>query len=369
MSVPYSIFTCSKCKFEQSISYGSKVYYYKLSNEDKITIKRSLGWCFNCKTVTHLHLGLSTDSLQEEILSIKNKIRRIQSSKSFFRSLTKFEKNEIEKLEIKITENQKYLSILNGESTIHSCLECGSAYVFPLNLNSEFASTIPSKTSYLHHNCGGQLMHEYSDFRVSFKTEQVFIKPLLLKPQKETQKEIEISIGPDDIPNYEEVTQMISTILKHERNLFENHKDKLNGFTSTEIFNKNRNTQFMIERFNFIYSYLKYEKKNIDLELMQEYVAAMASQTYGIEMDSAYFLAKERINFYLTELELLKTMEHPHPGKIIWCLYNPSLDKLSNEMDEKFDDNLLGGMFMLKNITHAIEELCAKNKYQQYSNN
>lgn len=369
MSRPLSIFKCSKCKFEQSYSYGGKIYYYKLQNGDKIPIKKGPGWCFNCKTVTHLHLGMSSDLLKDEILTLENQIAGIKKKKSIFRSLTKFEKQEIEKFHQIINNNKMYLSVLNNQSSVHGCMECGGLYVFPLNFDSEFTYSFPSKTSYLHPNCEGQLLHEYSEFRIRLKTDEVFVSPLFLKTSKETLSTTSRPIGPDEIPNYEEVTQMISTVLNHERNLLENHQDKLFGFYSTSIIDKNMNTQFMIERFLFIYSYFKHKKKNIDLELMLNYVSAMASKKYNIEMDYAYYLSTERTEYYLTELDLLNTLEHPHPGKIVWSLYNPSLDKLSNEMDDKFEDNLLGGMFLFRNIIHVIEELCTKSKFHKIPNN
>jgi hypothetical protein len=160
---------------------------------------------------------------------------------------------------------------------------------------------------------------------------------------EEKQKTIKTS---DDIDNYSFITDILNESLAIEKDILTNHKDKLMGYTNPKLFDSRYNRMFLIERFIFLRAYLQWEDNHLlNTEDMYRYVAAIATKIYHISHQQAYQFLDKRQKLYLKELEMLKEFKHPHPGKIIWCLHNPTNSDINHEMTSCFENNIVAGLF------------------------
>lgn len=174
-----------------------------------------------------------------------------------------------------------------------------------------------------------------------------------INQNQERQKPINSS---DDIDNYSFITEILNDSLKIEKEILTNHKDKLMGYSNPKLFDSKYNRMFLIERFIFLRAYLEWENNNLlNTEDMYRYVAAIATKVYQITHQQAYQFMDKRQKLYLTELEMLKEFKHPHPGKIIWCLQNPTNSDISHEMTSCFENNIVAGLFLLNAIVDTFK--------------
>lgn len=158
------------------------------------------------------------------------------------------------------------------------------------------------------------------------------------------------------IPNYEEISDEIIKLIDLEKYILTSKKEQLMGFESKELFDASFRRKFMIERFLFVFSYLKIRKFSYDLQPMKRFVTAISCQTYNINKAEASYFINKRIEFYYKELEMLYSMEHPHPGKIIWSLYHPSHQERSHDLKVAIEDNFIAGIYLIKLITETIDK-------------
>jgi len=196
----------------------------------------------------------------------------------------------------------------------------------------------------------------YSKHAKKWLEQYSFQKPVdSTNSQKNTQqKEIKT---PDDIDNYSFITEFLTQSLDLEKEILTNHQDKLMGYTNPKLFDTKYNRMFLIERFIFLRAYLEWENfKLLNTEDMYRYVAAIATKTYGITHQQAYQFIDKRQKLYVTELKMLNEFKHPHPGKIIWCLHNPTNSDINHEITSCFEKNIIADLYFL----HAIFDVYKK---------
>lgn len=353
MSLPLRIYYCSKCKFEQSDIGLGHIYVYKFNDGTKIKVPTMQGWCFNCNKIERIQKGISPSILKSEIERLDNKLKKIK--KRLFIPFSIFEKSEITKIKEEIELKQKYLQLIGDRTSINCCIQCGSINVFPIELSPD-STPIPETTTFTHINCGGNIKMRYEDIRFNIKCTEAELFPRFLSNDNQKSINKEHLVTTDDIPNYSFISDAIIKIIDYERNILLTQKDKLFGFKNEIINEASFHRHFMIERFLFFYSIIKYERIHLDLELMKDYIAAVATKVYKITINQAYEFIDDRIDFYINELDMLNKLEHPHPGKIVWSLYNPSCNKLNHQTDESFESNIIAGAYLIQNILGVFNE-------------
>lgn len=189
MSVPLTVFYCTKCDFNQSFSYGGITRMYQLPNGNKIYAPQTAGWCTKCNSVELILLGLSSYTLEVEIDNLNKRLADINNNRTGENHLSKFEIDEISRIKKNVEEKENYLSVLNGKTSMNSCVECGSNEVFPFHLSPDGVPW-PHATSFAHVNCGGQIKKKYLDIRFHFRQQEVIVSPIFMdysnNPQEDT---------------------------------------------------------------------------------------------------------------------------------------------------------------------------------------
>jgi tetratricopeptide (TPR) repeat protein len=172
------------------------------------------------------------------------------------------------------------------------------------------------------------------------------------------------SNSPAEIKHYSFMSGVINEILALEKNLITVEKTtKLNNFSCLDLYDNKAHVRFMIERYLYLSALLKYHKQSIDLSEMNKYVTIISMEEYKQSNVDTLIFFKERIELYYIELEMLKKLEHPHPGKIAWCLYHPSNTKVSNDTNSMFESNFIASVYLLEIINETF-----KKEYLAYSN-
>jgi hypothetical protein len=368
MPFPLRSYTCSKCDFEQPFNHENVSFYYTTTKGSKIKAPIGPGWCLDCDKIVLLQYGLSSSDLKREI-DLLDRILEKQN-KSFFQYLSKTKMDEIKKNRLQVIEKKEYISVLKGKCSVNSCLDCSSLKVFQLP-RKVADYNFPDISSLTHINCGGKLIEnvEYSSIHVFLS--DVYIEPVFIsdsnsiKTKNDENLDTNKNLSTNNIPNYTFITEVIKKLLDFERHVLINQKDKLHGFQCEKLIHSPYSRQFLIERFIFIYSFLKFEKWYMDLELMKSYISQVATKTYMISNQDAFKFVETRIDFYKRELEQLIKRKHPQPGKIIWSLYNPSCRKMSSEIDVDIEENLLACSYLIQCILGTVEVEIKKNGYNR----
>ena len=183
-----------------------------------------------------------------------------------------------------------------------------------------------------------------------------FKNPNYQNKQQSISKQKEIN-STDDIDNFSFITEIINDSLKVEKEILNNHKNELMGYSNTKLFDTIFNRKFLIERFVFLRAYLECEKHtSLNTDDMYRYVAAISTKVYGLTHQQAYEFIDKRQKLYVTELEMLNELKHPHPGKIIWCLHNPTSDNINHEITSCFENNIVAGMMFLQAIFSVYKD-------------
>jgi hypothetical protein len=177
MSMPLTIIYCSKCDYSDSISQGGFSYVYQLRNGDKVLAPIQAGWCMKCNKIQIIQCGLSVKSLTDEIGDFNRRLIKIEGIRDIVQMMSKFDIEEAEVIRKKSIKKQKYLSVLDGKDSVHSCIECSSNEVFPMQIAPEGISW-PEETTYSHINCGGQFKIKQSEAWFRFVEKDVVIKPV-----------------------------------------------------------------------------------------------------------------------------------------------------------------------------------------------
>jgi tetratricopeptide (TPR) repeat protein len=201
--------------------------------------------------------------------------------------------------------------------------------------------------------------------------EYKFVNPLSNQAPKEKTlentekiqpKEKETSTLISEIQHYEFITGVINEVLSFEKEMIKTKSDELLDFKCPNLFNPQFYTRFMIERFLYINACVQYFNLNFSLDEMKNYVNSISMKEYNFSNTESLNFFEKRIKFYEKELEMLSTFKYPHPGKIIWSLYNPSNDEISHDLNSMFESNI--ACFQLFHIINKTitEELSEYNK-------
>lgn len=353
MSMPLCIFHCTKCDFEQSFTRAGAHYVYEKNNGETISAPTCIGWCMKCNEVTLLLTGLNPEILNEEILRNEKIISDDINKRSLIRlNLSEYEKQVKSNLLEEINKKKVYLEILKDKVSVNYCLNCNTTDVFPIFLSPDTFS-FPETTTYAHINCGGQLQVKWSDVRMSFKSQQKIIKPLFLNKAHERNEE---PLSNDKIPHYSFVTGIISKLLDMEAYYIKTHKDKFEGFHPKLLFDKEFDSKLMIERFLFLYAYLSLKEVKFDFSIMKNYVQRIAMEQYSLNTSDAENFFTKKIKFYKTELDIFTKSNFPHPGKVIWALYNPTHKELTHELTKDIEQNFIAGNMILSLFVKVIND-------------
>ena len=166
---------------------------------------------------------------------------------------------------------------------------------------------------------------------------------------------------PLDVKHYRFMSGVINEILAIEKEFITIEKTKLNNFSCPSLFDDRAHIKFMIERYLYFSALLQYHKLEFDLSEMNKYVISISIDEYKqSSLDTQRFF-NDRIELYCLELEMLKELKHPHPGKIVWCLYNPSNKEVSSDTNSMFESNFVAGLQLLGLINEAF-----KDRYLSY---
>ncbi len=175
--MPLTFIYCSKCDYSDSLSQGGFSYVYQSKNGDKILAPTQAGWCVKCSKIQVIQCGLSVKILRDEIGDLNRRLIKIEGINDIVKMMSKFDIEEAEVIRKKSIKKQKYLLVLDGKDSVHSCIECGSNEVFPMQIAPEGISW-PAETTYSHINCGGQLKIKHGEVWIHFLEQDVVIKPV-----------------------------------------------------------------------------------------------------------------------------------------------------------------------------------------------
>lgn len=183
-----------------------------------------------------------------------------------------------------------------------------------------------------------------------------FLKKKVLKVHKPSNSVNEKTKPVNEIEHYQFISGVINLIILNERELIENDVNKLYGFKCPKLFDNKLHIHFMIERFLYLFAAIKYYKTDLNLDEMKGYINSMSMKVYNLSNSASLNFIETRISFYEKELEMFSKFEHPHPGKIIWCLYNPSCDIISHDLKSKFEENYFAGIQLMQIIQNTFLE-------------
>lgn len=177
-------------------------------------------------------------------------------------------------------------------------------------------------------------------------------------PSVSNQKEIRST---DDIDNFTFITDILKQSLNAEKEILSNNQKQLMGYSNSKLSDNKYDRKFLIERFIFLRAFLKWEDyKVLNTDDMYRYVAAIATKAYNINHQEAIQFIDKRQKLYLIELDMLKKLKHPHPGKILWCLHNPTNEEINHEITSCFEKNIVAGFTFIEAILDIYKNLIKK---------
>jgi hypothetical protein len=180
MSIPSRSIYCSKCNYEYPIPFS--YYVYKLRDGSSISIPSGLGWCSECQGISEIQFGMSVYYLTRVIDDLNRKVEKHKRNAFQFLNSSIGEKEEVKHLEDEIQNANKYLTVLKGKDSLHSCLKCGSKEVFPFNGYPKLFTYADTGLPYTHVNCGGQFKVKDTGYRFSFVSQEIVVEPKFVNP-------------------------------------------------------------------------------------------------------------------------------------------------------------------------------------------
>lgn len=181
------------------------------------------------------------------------------------------------------------------------------------------------------------------------------------KPTNELKDETPVK-NPREIDHYDFISGVINEILEFEKEEIQKVKSNLSNFKCPILFENNSHIKLMIERYLYLSSLIKHFALEINLSEMDKYVNSMSIEEYELTASDSLKFFEERKAFYSRELEMLSKFKHPHPGKIVWSLYNPSTKERTNDVNSMFEPDIIGGFQMLGVINETF-----KAEFKNYS--
>jgi len=196
MSMPYLIFSCSRCDYSESDLFMNGRFSYKAPSS-LLPISRKFGWCNECiglSVIEDLPSTYKIDKLKANVKKLEEQITelsdRLMESRSWFKKLFNISitpPSEISTLkwqcdinETTIRASQQLLSLLEFRTSQPRCLKCGSMdnIILPelpkisspdYPLFSREDPRPPIEIEFKHPDCGGNFLVKFSDVWVSLK--------------------------------------------------------------------------------------------------------------------------------------------------------------------------------------------------------
>ena len=164
--------SCTSCTFSTSLFHDTFFYYE--SGDKKIAAPVMPGWCMDCKSIEVIHTGLSPVGLGNEIKHMNQEYKELIT----LDTENSYVKTKISELEHNKFLKEKYLEIIENQSSISHCTTCGSVKVFPMPIYYSHEPRIPTE-AFIHPGCRGQLRAELSGARFSFSGSSKKLEPKL----------------------------------------------------------------------------------------------------------------------------------------------------------------------------------------------
>lgn len=168
--------------------------------------------------------------------------------------------------------------------------------------------------------------------------------------------------SPSDIRHFDFISGVINEILEYEKQEIPKIKSPLSKFQCPVLSDENSHVKLMIERYLYLSSLIKHFGLEMNLSDMNQYVNSISIEEYKLSASNSKKFMDQRIAFYSRELEMLKKFKHPHPGKIVWSLYNPSPKERTDDVNSMFESDLIAGLQMLGVINETF-----KAEFKNYS--
>jgi hypothetical protein len=165
----------------------------------------------------------------------------------------------------------------------------------------------------------------------------------------------------NDIENYNLIRGILIQTITLEKDILTNQKDKLMGYSNAKIFDFRTKDLFIIERFLFFRAFLEWSQfSHLSTDDMFRYFSVMAGSLYQISKEQTLYFMENRQKLYLSEIDMFFKFKHPHPGKIMWCLNNPTCEDIDQEMTSRFEENIFAGMYIINMIINHYKTSLVK---------
>ena len=187
MSVPSYSILCTQGDYRSSSRANHGGYYYK-DDEGRFNLKRQLGWCNGCQSITAIEDFSDTSKAATKIRSELELMSRKNGTvwANILNVLFKSRREWIDSIIETINSYAKYIELAEVRSDQERCLKCGSHVVVPYRPAKEgggfknrgdFMYHGEHNTDFEHPGCGGTFYEKADDVRLNCKTESRFYKP------------------------------------------------------------------------------------------------------------------------------------------------------------------------------------------------
>ncbi len=184
-------FSCDRCDFKASNLVVWGRFYYQNFDGNLIPLKRNLGWCSSCKTLSAVE-NLSIDkTIYDKINEYEAELNKLKNPVFFIKHLMGSKKKEEIKDRIAyaqqfIKEEIELVNILRSRKTPPRCLRCSSSDVIQYKFPSAGFDESPNKlfpTGFIHPGCGGNIIMSNSgiDFMMRRKSRAYTTDGILIK--------------------------------------------------------------------------------------------------------------------------------------------------------------------------------------------
>jgi|GEM_PF-2013679 len=186
MSTPVVKVQCTQCEFRSSTSVVEGRFAYELPGDARLSLRRRLGWCFDCATIRPVE-DLTRDSFEAEFTRLTSTLAKVENelakSKTGIRALfrwsetrTKQSERNIAFFRKQISEAALYGNLLASRHSPPRCLQCSGQNVIPCELPQAPKDTSLLVTRFVHPDCGGYLTISDSGMRlaVNYPTVRIY---------------------------------------------------------------------------------------------------------------------------------------------------------------------------------------------------
>ncbi len=150
---------CTQCEFSclSSVTWGPK--YYLTANNEKISVDRKLGWCFDCDSIAPVE-SLDDEALVAIQIDELEQSRKCRLMHHIFRVISPSYRTKMKKL--KALEIR--LMIIKTRADKEVCLKCGTRKILTFSQEARAALQTPNRPTVPHPGCSknGNLYSEPS---------------------------------------------------------------------------------------------------------------------------------------------------------------------------------------------------------------